>query len=93
VLKGNPDKLEARSKLVYFIGYPKGTKGYQFYDPKERIITVSTHAVFLEEDYMMTERCRNLELEELSGEVQSDPVPQDSEPALETPSLPKPVSS
>ena len=93
VLKGNPDKLEARSKLVYFIGYPKGTKGYQFYDPKEHTVTVSTHAVFLEEDYMMTERCRNLELEEMSGEVSSDPILHDNEPVLETPLVPTPIVS
>ena len=47
VLKGNPDMLEARSKLVYFIGYPKGTKGYLFYDSQEQTVIVLTHAVFL----------------------------------------------
>ena len=63
MLKGNPDRLEARSKLVYFFGYPKGIKGYQFYDPKEHTIMISTHDMFLEEDYMETEGCRDFKLE------------------------------
>jgi len=63
VLKGKTDKLEARSKLVYLMRYPKGTKGYQFYDPKEHTVIVSTHVVFLDEDYMEAEGCRDFELE------------------------------
>ena len=35
-----------------FIGYPKGTRGGIFYNPKEKKVIVSTHATFLEEDYM-----------------------------------------
>ena len=54
VLRSGPNKLEARSKLVHFVGYPKGTKGYQFYNSQEHTIIVCTHAVFLEEDYIIT---------------------------------------
>ena len=93
VLKKNTDKLEARSKLVYFVGYPKGTKGYQFYDPKEHTVVISTHAVFLEEDYIQTEGCRDFKLEEISEDIPSEPVQQESQPITETPSLPTPVSS
>jgi len=74
VLKGNPDKLEARSKLLYFVGYPKGTRGYQFYDPQEHTVIISTHAVFLEEDCMKT---RDLNFEEVSSDI---PIPQESQP-------------
>ena len=35
VLKRNPSNLEARSKVCLFVGYPRGTKGYLFYHPKE----------------------------------------------------------
>ena len=35
VLKGNLDKLEAGSKLVYFIIFSKSTKEYQFYNLKK----------------------------------------------------------
>ena len=35
VLKRDPSKLEARLEVCMFVGYPRGTKGYLFYDPKE----------------------------------------------------------
>ena len=35
VLIRDPSKLEARSEIGLFVGYPRGTKGYLFYDPKE----------------------------------------------------------
>ena len=33
VVKRDPSKLEAMSNVCLFIGYPKGTKGYLFYEP------------------------------------------------------------
>ncbi|XP_075078070.1 uncharacterized protein LOC142164275 [Nicotiana tabacum] len=36
VLKGKADKLESRTEVYIFIGYPKGTKGGLFYCPKEK---------------------------------------------------------
>ena len=53
VLKRDPSKLEARSEVCLFVGYPRGTKGYLFYDPKEQRVLVSTNAHFLEHDYML----------------------------------------
>ena len=53
VLKRDPSKLEARSEVCLFVGYPKGTKGYLFYDPKEQRVLVSTNARFFEEDYII----------------------------------------
>ena len=38
--------------MSMFIGYPKGTRGGIFYNPREKKVIVSTHATFLEEDYM-----------------------------------------
>ena len=38
--------------MCMFISYPKGTRGEIFYNPKEKKVIVSTHATFLEEDYM-----------------------------------------
>ena len=35
VLRRDSSKLEARSEVGLFVGYPRGTKGYLFYDPKE----------------------------------------------------------
>ena len=48
VLKRDPSKLEARSEVYLFVAYPRGTKGYLFYDPKEQMVLVSTNARFLE---------------------------------------------
>ena len=53
VLKRDLSKLEARSYVCLFVGYPKGIKGYLFYDPKKQRVLVSTNARFLEEDYMI----------------------------------------
>ena len=38
--------------MCMFIGYPKGTRGEIFYNPKEKKVIVSIDATFLEEDYM-----------------------------------------
>ena len=35
-----------------FIGYPKGMRGGIFYNRKEKKVIVSTHATFLEDDYV-----------------------------------------
>ena len=42
------DKLEAKSDKCLFVGYPKETMGYQFYNTLEQRLFVSKHAVFLE---------------------------------------------
>ena len=53
-----------------FVGYPKGTKGYLFYDPKEQRVLVSTNTSFLEEDYMIDNKSRSkIILDELRAEV------------------------
>ena len=52
VLDKEAKKLESRSEVCLFVGYPKGTKGGLFYNPKENKVFVSTHATFLEESYM-----------------------------------------
>ncbi|KAL0462558.1 UNVERIFIED_CONTAM: hypothetical protein Slati_0143400 [Sesamum latifolium] len=45
------NKLDSRSSLCRFIGYPKETGGYYFYDPSEQKIFISRNAVFLEKDF------------------------------------------
>ena len=51
-----------------FIGYPKGMRGGIFYNPKEKKVIVSTHATFLEEDYMSNFKPRRkVVLEELDS--------------------------
>ena len=52
VLVQKQQKLESRTEMCMFIDYLKGTRGGIFYNPKEKKVIVSTHATFLEEDYM-----------------------------------------
>ena len=52
VLVQNSKKLEHRSKLCIFVGYPKESRGGLFYDPQDNKVFVSTNATFLEEDHI-----------------------------------------
>ena len=53
--------------MCLFVGYPKGTRGYYFYNSEEQKVFVSTNAKFLEEDYMKDyEPKSKIELKELS---------------------------
>ncbi|KAK4388263.1 Retrovirus-related Pol polyprotein from transposon RE2 [Sesamum angolense] len=46
------DKLDSRSSLCRFIGYPKETVGYYFYDLSEQKIFISRNVVFLEKGFL-----------------------------------------
>ena len=46
------DKLGPRSDKCYFIGYPKETKGYNFYLADEQKVFVSLKAIFLEKEFL-----------------------------------------
>ena len=70
MLKRDSSKLEARSEVCLFVGYPRGTKGYLFYDPKEQRVLVSTNTRFLEEDYMIDNKpTSKVVLDELRAET------------------------
>ena len=56
MLKGKMSKLETRSEVCYFVGYPKGTCGWYFYDPREKKVFVTANAIFLEDDYIMNHK-------------------------------------
>ena len=49
------DKLEAKSDKCLFVGYPKETMGYQFYNTLEQRLLVSKHAIFLEKEFLLRE--------------------------------------
>ena len=72
VLVQNPKKLERRSKLCLFIGYPKETKGGMFYDPQENEVFVSKNATFLEEDHNH-QQCNKLVKNEISKKATDMP--------------------
>ena len=49
------DNLEAKSNKCLFVGYPKETIGYQFYNTLEQRSFVSKHDVFLEKEFILRE--------------------------------------
>ncbi|KAL0281828.1 UNVERIFIED_CONTAM: Transposon Ty1-BR Gag-Pol polyprotein, partial [Sesamum radiatum] len=65
-LVGN--KLDSRSSLCRFIGYPKETAGYYNYDPAEQKIFVSRNAIFLEKDFLSNSLRYEVLIEESSEE-------------------------
>ena len=68
-------KLKTRSEVCYFVGYPKGTYGWYFYDPREQKVFVSTNAIFLEDDYIMNHKPKGMiVLEEVMGEPSDSPI-------------------
>ena len=56
MLSGNTSKLESRTEVCLFVGYPKGTNGGLFYSPKDQKVIVSTNARFLKENYVMSHK-------------------------------------
>ena len=53
VKKHATDKLESRTELCRFVGYPRETSGYYFCRPEEQSIFVAKRAVFLEDEYLL----------------------------------------
>ncbi|KAL0292003.1 UNVERIFIED_CONTAM: hypothetical protein Sradi_7006100 [Sesamum radiatum] len=66
------DKLDSRSSLCRFIGYPKETAGYYFYDPAEQRIFVSRNAVFLEKSFLPDSQHDEVLIKESSEEPHHD---------------------
>ena len=73
------DKLGPRSDKCHFIGYPKESKGYCFYDTKEQKLFVSVRATFLEKEYLTGSAKANVEL----YEVRQEKVPLHSKTTIE----------
>ena len=47
-----PDKLEPKSEMCIFIGYPNEKIGYTFYHKSEGKIFVAENGTFLEKDFL-----------------------------------------
>nr|ABA97342.2 retrotransposon protein, putative, Ty1-copia subclass [Oryza sativa Japonica Group] len=47
------DKLTPKSDKCFFVGYPKETKGYYFYNREEGKVFVARHGVFLEKEFIL----------------------------------------
>ncbi|KAL0420261.1 UNVERIFIED_CONTAM: Retrovirus-related Pol polyprotein from transposon RE2 [Sesamum latifolium] len=81
------DKLDSRSSLCRFIGYPKETAGYYFYDPAEQKIFISRNAVFLEKGFPSDSRHDEVLIEESNEEPHRDTTTL-FEPTVHTDSVP-----
>ena len=67
------NKVKPKSTRCLFVGYPKETNGYYFYDPQEQKVFVAKHAVFLEKEFLDTVVSgRNVKLDEIRGELQTN---------------------
>ncbi|KAK9018566.1 hypothetical protein V6N11_001537 [Hibiscus sabdariffa] len=67
-------KLEPKSHKCTFVGDPKETKGYYFYNHKENKVFVARTGVFLEKDFLSSkEDRRNIELEEVQQQQDTEP--------------------
>ena len=56
VFKEKTRELDPNSELCYFVGYPKGTKCWLFYDLKKQIVLVTTNVIFLKDDYIIDQK-------------------------------------
>ena len=69
------DKLAPKSDKCIFVGYPKETLGYYFYNRSEGKVFVARNGVFLEKEFLKGEKSgRTVQLEE----VRDEPIGQDS---------------
>ena len=50
-----PTKLEPRSDKYIFVGYPRQTKWYYFYNRQENNLFIARNAVFLEKEFLSKE--------------------------------------
>ena len=68
VLNQKSDKMDSRTEVCMFIGYPKGMKGGIFYSTKDKKVLISTHAIFLEDNYIKNYKPKSkVILEELAS--------------------------
>ena len=86
MLKGKTGKLEPRTEVCMFVGYPKGTRGDLFYSPYDKKVFVSTNTTFLKDDYMRNFKPRSkVILEELrSDQIRKSPSTTDERQSQET---------
>ncbi|KAL4282937.1 hypothetical protein GQ457_16G017700 [Hibiscus cannabinus] len=68
----NSTKLEPKSQKCTFVGYPKETKGYYFYN-KNKVFVART-GVFLEKEFLSNNgKCRNIELKDVQQQQVHEP--------------------
>ncbi|KAJ9544153.1 hypothetical protein OSB04_023860 [Centaurea solstitialis] len=58
VKRPTSEKLRPKSDKCFFVGYPKTTVGYYFYNPEENKVFVARNGKFLEEKFLSLENTR-----------------------------------
>ena len=78
------DKLEPKSEKCLFVGYPKETKGYYFYNPEENKVFVARRGTLLEEDFIsQRDSGSRIDLEEVRDpEINVEPIDIDPNPSI-----------
>ena len=85
MLKQSSNKVDSKSELCWFVGYPKGTRGYNFNNKSDMKVFVSTNAKFMEEEYIMNHIIRDMnKLMEKTEfpRIQDNVVPVDPQPLI-----------
>ncbi|KAK8644596.1 hypothetical protein V6N13_123898 [Hibiscus sabdariffa] len=81
-------KLEPKSHKCTFVGYPKETKGYYFFNPKENKVFVARTGVFLEKEFLSNRgNGRNIELKEVQQQQVNEPEVEQTSQAVEENSI------
>ncbi|KAJ9537911.1 hypothetical protein OSB04_030644 [Centaurea solstitialis] len=93
VKRPTSEKLKPKSDKCFFVGYPKTTVGYYFYNPEENKVFVARNGKFLEEKFLSLENTRkdvDLQIVDeenttpvVEPEIQHDNVEPQSEPIEE----------
>ena len=96
VKKLQPNKLESESDKCVFVGYPKETIGYSFYNKTEGKVFVAKTGVFLEKEFLAKGLSgRTIELDEVNGteqDEQSSAAPEVVPEVATAPEAPAPPS-
>ncbi|KAK9025215.1 hypothetical protein V6N11_065111 [Hibiscus sabdariffa] len=77
-------KLEPKSQKCTFVGYPKETMGYYFYNSKENKVFVARTGVFLVKDFLSYNgNGRNIELKEVQQQQVHEPEVEETPQVVE----------
>ncbi|KAK9024881.1 hypothetical protein V6N11_064787 [Hibiscus sabdariffa] len=77
-------KFEPKSQKCTFVGYPKETKGYYFYNSKENKVFVARTGVFLEKEFLSNKgNGRNIELKEVQQQQVHEPEVEETPQVVE----------
>ena len=67
-------KLKPRSDKCIFVGYPKETKGYYFYNPIENKVFVSRCGAFIEKEFLLQRPSGSkIDFEEVPESMNTEP--------------------